>query len=250
MNITKPFVFLLFLLICLPLQVLFSQEPIAADSLSATGSLQELPLEHRQIQQESLQELHSEEGMDYHIASPEDNLWVMFKNWLFLQFIRLFGNEATASILEIIIYSLGIITLVYALLRIMNVDLSGLISSRNRRASLAAEGMEDTENIHKIDFQAAIREALKAQEYNKAVRLLYLSALRELTEEEHLRWKAGKTNYQYQQELKAAHLQNPFRQLGFFFEHAWYGNFMMSERHYQEAERIYQALHQNLKQQT
>lgn len=246
-NIIKPYLPFLFLLLWWPFQVFALQGP-AADSLSAATSLQEHHYQVRQIQQESLQELQQEEGMDYHIASPEDNLWMMFRNWLFLQLMRLFGTEEAAGILEIIVYTLCIIALIYALLRIMKVDLSGLISSGNRRARLTAEGMEDTENLHQIDFQTAIAEAIKAQEYNKAVRLLYLLALRELTEEDLLHWQPGKTNYQYQQELKAAHLQDPFRQLGSFFEYAWYGNFAMNERHYQEAEKIYQSLHQILKQ--
>lgn len=243
-DIKLPFLFLL-LLLWLPFCAISDQgiSP-APDSIGLT-EFTSPPL--RTIEEETIQTLQADEEMDYHFASPEDNLWVQFRNWLFLQLIRLFGTEGAADTLEIIIYILCGLALAYAVLRLLKVEVSGLFSFRKGKAVLATEEEEGRENIHEIDFQAAIAEALKTQEYNKAVRLLYLSALKELSTRELIHWQPGKTNYQYQQELKALHLQAPFRQLGHFFEYAWYGDFRMSEGHYQQAEGMYQSLHQNLK---
>ena len=188
--------------------------------------------------------------MDYYLASPDDNLWVMFRNWLYAQLMRLFGSAEAISVLELIVYTICLIALVYIILRLLNVDLSGLLMNNKRKAIARGDDLDPQEDIHEIDFQAELAEALQNREYNKAVRLLYLSALRELSDREHIRWQAGKTNYQYQQELQQAPLQAPFRQLGHLFEWAWYGNFPVGEAQYKRAEQFYQTLEQQLKQAT
>lgn len=216
-----------------------------SDSLKGQAEISPPPL--RTVGEETLKTLNADEDMDYHLASPEDNILVQARNWIFLQLIRLFGTQGASKSIEIIIYIICFLVLAYAILRLLQVDLSSLFSARNRRSVTVPEEEGDPENIHETDFRAAIAEALKAQEFNKAVRLLYLSALKELAAGEHIRWQPGKTNYQYQQELKAPHLQDPFRQLGHFFEYAWYGDFRIGEGQYKQAEGIYQAFHQNLK---
>lgn len=204
----------------------------------------------REISKESLQQLHADRDMDYNLASPDDNLWIKFRKWLFIQFTRLFGTPAALSALNIIIHILLIIALVYGVLRILQVDLQYLFFPAKKRTSVLQQENEPYENIHEIDFSTSIEEALKAQEYNTAVRLLYLSALKELTDREHIHWQPGKTNYQYQQELSSLQLQTPFRELGYFFEWAWYGNFRLNEQQYQEASTIYQTLQHNLQPKT
>ena len=202
----------------------------------------------RSINENVLQELQNDSDMDYYISAPDDSLWTMFRNWFFRLLLELFGTREAVNNLEIIFYLIALLALTYAILRLLKVDLSGLFGRKARRAILDSEEGEQHENINEIDFATALAEALKANDFSKGIRLLYLSALKELTEREYIRWQPGKTNYQYQQELQASHLQLPFRKLGYFFEYAWYGNFQISEHQYKEAERSYQSLQQNLQQ--
>ena len=202
----------------------------------------------RSINNNILQELQNDPDMDYYISTPDDSLWINFRNWFFRQLLELFGTREAVNNLEIIFYSIALLALTYAILRLLKVDLSGLLGRKARRAILDSEEGEQHEDFNEIDFASALEEALKANDFNKAIRLLYLSALKELTEREHIRWQSGKTNYQYQQELQVSHLQGAFRKLGYFFEYAWYGNFRISEHQYKEAERSYQSLQQNLQQ--
>lgn len=246
------YLYLCLLLLCLPLSLpAYPYNPLQQDSLleghPLSGSLAvEGEAELRRISPGSLEELKADSDMDYHLASPDDNLWLRFRNWLFVQFLRLFGTPAALSALEIFIYILIVLALVYAVLRLLNVDLQGLFLPKNKRMAVLQQEQDTHENIHEIDFNIAIDEALKAKEYNKAVRLLYLSALKELTDREHIHWQPGKTNYQYQQELKSLSLQTPFRELGYFFEWAWYGNFRLDEAQYQEASTFYKSIQQQL----
>jgi hypothetical protein len=230
------------------------QDSLSLEHLAQVGQHEpsgtEAPIRYnpRQISEEALAQLRADSDMDYHLASPEDNLWLKFRKWLFIKLLALFGTPAAVNALEIIIYVLIFVALAYTILRLMNVDVQGLFLIKNRRRTVLQQETEAYENIHEVDFMAAIEEALQAQEYNKAVRLLYLSALKELTDGEQIHWQAGKTNYQYQQELAHPGLQMPFRELGYFFEWAWYGNFRLNEKQYQEARTIYQSLKQQLQQ--
>lgn len=252
-NIIKGiYPLLCILLLSLPCQLPAFQQPAREhDRLQAAttpaGSLPETrQADLRHISPESLRQLHTDSDMDYNLGSPDDNLWVRFRNWLFVQFLRLFGTTTAISTLEIIVYILILITLVYAVLRLLKVDLQGLFLPKSKRTAVVQQDKEAYENIHAIDFNTAIEEALKNKEYNVAVRLLYLSALKELTDREHIHWQPGKTNYQYQQELKSLSLKTSFRELGYFFEWAWYGNFSLDEQQYQEASTIYKSLQQHL----
>lgn len=208
------------------------------------------PYTARHISQDALEQLHADGDLDYHLVSPEDSLWTKFRKWVFMQLLNLFGTPSAVNTLEIVIYIIIVAVLVYAGLRLLHIDLQGLFLPKSKRKALVVREEDIYENIHEIDFMAAIEEALNAREYNKAVRLLYLSALKELTDREQIHWQAGKTNYQYQQELNNNHLQAPFRELGYFFEWAWYGNFRLSEKQYLEARTIYQSLQQDLPQNT
>lgn len=228
------------LLLCLP-------QWSAAMQMQADSSGNPAP-EIRSVEKETLQELYADEEMDYQLASPDDNWWMQFRNWLLLQLLKLFGTPKAVGFIEVILYTICIAAIVYVALRLMNVDLSGLLSAGNRKAVLQDEEHAPHEDIHAIDFTAALAEALQNQEWNKAIRLLYLSALKELTDREHIQWRPGKTNYQYQQELNLPQLQSSFGQLGYFFEWAWYGNFQMQEQSYREAEQHYQSLTNHLQQ--
>ena len=245
-SIIRLLLALSLLLLCLPPALAAAQgtAEIPADSLPAGEGGPEI----RRIAAESLQQLRADGEMDYHLASPEDNLWAMMRNWLFVQLMRLFGSGEALSALEIIVYTLCLIAIVYVVLRLLNVDLSGLLMSSRRKAVLREEAIAAEEDIHEIDFQSALAEALRNREFNKAVRLLYLSALKELSSREYIRWQPGKTNYQYQQELQKSQLQAPFQQLGYLFEWARYGGFTVSEQQFQQAEQFYGRLEQNLKQ--
>lgn len=226
------------------LWLLLLQLPLCGDQGGEPAGLPE----KRNIEESTLQELRNDPDMDYNLASPDDNLWAQFKSWLFLHFVRLFGQKGTADTLQVIFYIICIATLSYAILRLLNIDASGLFQAKTRQAIIPGQPGGTEENIHEIDFKAALAEALQAGAYNTAVRLLYLSALKELSTRELIHWQAGKTNYQYQQELNMPQLQAPFRRLGQLFEYAWYGNFSISERHFHQAQSMYRSFEQNLKQ--
>ena len=71
------------------------------------------------------------------------------------------------------------------------------------------------------------------------MRLVYLATLKRLTDAGELKWEPGKTNSQYQRELKSPGFAAPFASLGYYFEYAWYGDFPVDEPLFRQVEQTY-----------
>jgi hypothetical protein len=80
------------------------------------------------------------------------------------------------------------------------------------------------ENIHEADMDDYIRQAKDAKDFNLAVRLYYLAALKELSLRKLIKWKVDKTNGEYLREMRAQADYQEFRALTRIFEQSWYGN--------------------------
>ena len=95
------------------------------------------------------------------------------------------------------------------------------------------------ENIHEMDFDRLIHDALAKQDYRLGVRLLFLFALKMLSDKNHIHWMQGKTNHDYLNELSAGDVKKGFSELNYFFEYAWYGNFLVTDGMYARVKQTF-----------
>ena len=79
------------------------------------------------------------------------------------------------------------------------------------------------ENIFETDLQALIRQALAQEDYTLAIRLYFLSTLKELSLQKKIKWKKDKTNRIYAIELSSTEYQDQFRRLALIFDRTRYG---------------------------
>jgi hypothetical protein len=91
---------------------------------------------------------------------------------------------------------------------------------------------EDT--IYGVDFDSEIRQALAAQDYRQAVRLLYLQTLKHLSDQGRINWQPSKTPMQYMRELELP----AFSELSRHFIRVRYGNFGATEALFREMESL------------
>ena len=85
------------------------------------------------------------------------------------------------------------------------------------------------ENIHEIDFDLAVEDAVNQRNFRLAVRLLYLQTLKRLTDSGQINYKPDKTNRKYVHELTNKPFQADFEALTRQFEFVWYGDFPVDE---------------------
>ena len=87
-------------------------------------------------------------------------------------------------------------------------------------------GMEVIEELlDEVNFDEAISNAEKGEQWRVAVRLIYLYALKNLADQDLILVKKGKTNHEYLYEIKEAGFKQPFTDLSFMFDYTWYGHF-------------------------
>jgi hypothetical protein len=88
------------------------------------------------------------------------------------------------------------------------------------------------EDIHAIDFDRAIQDAIDTRNFRMAVRLLYLQSLKNLADRGLINWQLNKTNIAYVHELDNHEFQQTFRDLTFQFEINWYGDVPIDENEF------------------
>ena len=86
----------------------------------------------------------------------------------------------------------------------------------------------EEENIHKIDFNNEISNALERRDFRLATRLLYLQTLRLLSDKELIDWQIHKTPTEYFYEIKNIEMKPLFLKLTNHFLQVRYGNYIAS----------------------
>lgn len=88
-------------------------------------------------------------------------------------------------------------------------------------------------NIVETNFEVLIQKALQQSDFRGAVRLLYMEALKTLTQNNWIQWKANKTNHEYLMELYNSPFRKSFIELTRSFEYIFYGDFPVNAEVYQ-----------------
>jgi hypothetical protein len=96
---------------------------------------------------------------------------------------------------------------------------------------------ESLKNIHEINFEKQIAEAVEKRNFKIAVRLHYLSALKKLSYAGLIAWQPDKPNSVYLHELRDQKYKDPFSFLTRQFEFVWYGDFPLGEQAFVNIDR-------------
>lgn len=152
---------------------------------------------------------------------PPDNPLLKFWYWLQKKIAEFLRGKAYQNFWQYVILAAIVAYAVYLLIKAE--VLGFLFPAGARQSALPYEQVN--ENIHEINFDEAIDDAVNQRNYRLAVRLLYLQTLKVLTDRGQIHWQPDKTNRQYVYELQAAPLQAGFESLTTAFEYVWYGDF-------------------------
>lgn len=174
------------------------------------------------------------------------NLWEVFLRFLGKLFKKLPPNFSIEPYWDAFTYIVIGIAVILIVLKLLNTDLRGLFfrASRNKKG-LAYETL--LEDIHKIDFEQDIEEAVRQKMYRKAIRLYYLKSLKILSDRHLIEWKMDKTNRDYRRELRNSVVGEAFAELTLLFDYIWYGEFVIDELSFLKAKENFMAFEQRLK---
>lgn len=210
--------------------------PIKTDTAS--------PVEIRSFSPERLDEYRKSKDFRYERDALEVmSWWDRLKIWFWSKVSELFhlGFETTWG--RVVLIATAVILLIFLVFRMAGADRGWLLEKNSRRALSFQVGEED---VHAIDFEKAIAEAVSQHNYRIAIRLWYLMTLKKLSDTGFIQWKPGKTNYDYIAELKHTPYAAAFTGLTNSFEFFWYGERKLMPSQYEEVKSHFSSFNEQL----
>lgn len=146
---------------------------------------------------------------------------------------NLFGAVAKSGILSIVVLLIIVVVICLIVLKLIGVDYRTLLGKKELDKS---DIDIYTENVHEMNFDALISNALKNKDYRLAVRFLYLKNLKQMSDKDIIEWSSHKTNYSYQYEMQNPLLRSKFLETTLIFDYVWYGEFELDESKFTEVD--------------
>tara|TARA_Y100000589_G_scaffold132495_1_gene126407 strand:+ start:73784 stop:74449 length:666 start_codon:yes stop_codon:yes gene_type:complete len=149
--------------------------------------------------------------------------------YLFRKFFEwledLFGKAHVDTAWTYIEIILVLFLVYFVLTRIFKFGLFNIFSKKNKKTANQVILNDWQEDIHAINFDDKINQALKDQNYREAIRLRFLKVLKLLTDNDYIHWSIEKTNRDYLNEMSNKQLKEPFEKTVLIFDYVWYGEF-------------------------
>lgn len=176
----------------------------------------------RQFDRSALKKYSAQPEFKYDESYVGESLWSRFWRW-FWDLFKHNGISASvfSGIVEYSFIALGVAALVFLIFKLAGVDMLNVIKGKSLNTPLPYD--ESVENIYAIDFEFEIEKATEQQNYRLAVRLLYLKAIKQLSDANLIHWELAKTNSIYINELNNTDQRLAFKLLTRQFEYVWYG---------------------------
>lgn len=238
--ILNKLLYIFFLFFCL--NTAFGQDSLLVkktDTISAVSKFSEkdIAIDSTKIKSRSftnLKEKYNDANFEYEPKAKEKNAWDRFKEWLSYWFGRIFSlsnEEASMSFVNIFLKVLAVIVIVFVIYlivkAIMNDEGRWIFGKSSDKKVIHYDEIE--KNLHLVDFEKLIKEAVKSGENRLVIRYYYLWLLKKLAEKEIIEWDVEKTNSDYLYEIKSEKLKTDFAYLSYLYNYIWYGEFELEE---------------------
>lgn len=237
-------IFLIFLLVTLSFRAYAQESPaINTDIHENQNQVDEerdfvgindtLKLRSRSFSATDINKLKSDPDLNYQQPPTiAESLWDRFKQWVAWFFENLFDQVVTTDLGRLLMYTLAGIVLIVVIMMLLKVNAFRVFYSGADQPRLPYQVFH--ENIHEMDFEKLIQEATDKNEFRLATRLIFLYALKLLSDKHLIEFSPGKTNHDFVEELNVADLKTGLNELSFYFEYAWYGNFLISDSQFKK----------------
>ncbi|MGN6639729.1 MAG: hypothetical protein ACTHJ8_12520 [Mucilaginibacter sp.] len=240
--------YFLFFLFCLTMAPAFASNTggkiVQAKHAPLTLQTDTLQVNPRQFSSKKIQDLTKDPEFQYGgTEAPGQSFWSLFWRWLWNKlFSRVFSSPESNSFFYYLFVGLGVIFVIYLLLKVSGIDVVQVFKGESKSVSLPYT--ESLENIHEIDFESETEEAIRVKNFRLAVRLLYLSCLKSLNDQKIINWQIEKTNNAYINEVPEGNRRQNFRLLTRQFEYIWYGDFPIDFDSFQSIQLLFQQFKQ------
>lgn len=208
-------------------------------------------VETRKFSQQAIKEYSTQRDFIYDDAAPKGlSWWGRFWRWIGYILDQIFGGKSTSDggftkvlfiILRWVLTALLVAAIGFIIIKIFGLDLR-LLTGKSKAIDVPYE--ESLENIHEINFDDQIENALQNGNYRLAVRLLYLKTLKNLSDKQLINWQLEKTNQAYVAEIENPTYKQEFNKLTNQFEYIWYGEFFIDKNSFEPINQSFSQFNQ------
>ncbi|MCP3931319.1 MAG: DUF4129 domain-containing protein [Bacteroidetes bacterium] len=144
---------------------------------------------------------------------------------------------------------LAIVLLIFILALILK-SILGENTPKNKKISkqsnveINIENIE--ENLEEADVVSFLDKAIAEKKFGMAIRLYYLSIIKELSSRNVIRWEKEKTNRDYWIEVKNKPFSKAFSEVTSIFEYVWYGKKQVDKAQFEKIQPKFQQLMQTI----
>lgn len=189
------------------------------------------------------------DNYDYSQEEKQINWWTDFKEWLAIQWQKIFGEEFDPNsfwakffdVLPYIIIAFAFVLLVWFISR-SNPGNQIMRQYKNSRVILSKE----EELLMRRNLEKLADEAIDHKNYRLAVRYLYLNSIKRLDLKNIIHYANDKTNYEYVKEIQFSEISKIFKTLTLVYEQIWYGQMIFDDTYFQKFKQEYDKFHQTL----
>jgi hypothetical protein len=106
---------------------------------------------------------------------------------------------------------------------------------------MAKKLIYEDEDIHEINLDTLLQQAIANKDFRLAIRYYYLSSLKTLSNKQVIDYHKDKTNSDYLFEIENTTMRTNFSYLSYVYSYVWYGEFPVDETSFKVAENKYQS---------
>ncbi len=177
------------------------------------------------------------------ILEPPQSLWDRFWNWFWRKIGSILSTPGGSRTFYAFLIVFGVAAIAFLIWKITGMNRASMFG-RSGDGKLKYTLGED--NIHNIDFNKAIDEAVAQGNYRLAIRLLYLQTLKLLSDKSIINWQIDKTNTMYVKEMQGHQQQQNFAQLTNTFDYSWYGTAAIDKETFAQANHSFKQFQQQV----
>ncbi|MDU1889483.1 MAG: hypothetical protein E6767_02230 [Dysgonomonas sp.] len=190
------------------------------------------PVDFRVPDKSKIEEFQKDSRFDYkRNVERKASWWDQLKYKIFKWLGKSFGSVFDSGVVGYFVVIIIIILLCLLILKFLGIDYRSILGKKKLDTP---EIDIYTENVHEMDFNSLIANAMKNRDYRLATRFLYLKNLKLLSDKEYINWQINKTNYSYQHEISNQALRSKFLENTLIFDYVWYGEFSVDETQFSE----------------
>jgi len=177
----------------------------------------------------SIQDYKADDAYAYDkLREPALSWWDKFWIWFWWKVNQLMSTPGGKTTIWTILLVFGLSIIAFFVLKVTGMNKDGLFG----RSSNGLAYSTSSEDIHQINFDQEITEAIATGNYRLAIRLLYLQALKKLSDRRYIEWQVNKTNTDYLNEVKERPFHPVFQLLTSNFEYTWYGETQLEKERF------------------